>query len=244
MARNAVEYQDHEKVILLLEPLLNPVERLPTEAMTLQAREWLGAARWWKQDKVGFKQEFTHLLKATPSFALDSFYYPPDMVADFQKLKAQLIELQIIVEKLPDPKELFPPVRTVVVEKTVERRHPLVNIIPFGTGQFVNRQTGKGVIFLSSEVLFLTANVGSWVYLYRTQPHGSTRTAALGVMYGSLAAFTGMVAWGIFDAYADWTPVTVIEEKRLELPDESASMWQVTPWPVAGGIGLSIGTPF
>jgi len=243
LARNAVEYQDHEKVIELLDPLLNPVERLPTTALILQAREWLGAARWWKQDKVGFKQEFTHLLKADPLFALDSFYYPPDMVADFQKLREQLIQLQIIVVEPPDPEEVDPPTHTVVV-KTIERRHPLVTIIPFGAGQFVNGKTGKGIVFLSTQVAFLSTNIGSWVYLYQAQPRGSTRTVALGAMYGSLAAFSGMVVWGIFDAYADWTPETVHEEKRLEMPDESASMWQVAPWPVAGGFGLSFGTPF
>ncbi len=243
LARNAVEYQDHEKVIELLEPLLNPVELLPTQALVLQAREWLGAARWWKLDKVGFKQEFTHLLKTNPLFELDSFYYPPDMVADFQKLRTQLIALQIIEIKQPDPKEPVLPTHTVIV-RTIERRHPLVTVIPFGTGQFINGKTGKGVVFLSSQVLFLSANIGSWVYLYRAQPDGSARTAALGAMYGSFAAFAGMVAWGIFDAYADWTPETVLEEKRLEMPDESASMWQVAPWPVAGGFGISFGTPF
>ena len=243
LARSAVEYQDHEKVIELLEPLLNPVELLPTQALVLQAREWLGAARWWEQDKVGFKQEFTHLLKTNPLFALDSFYYPPDMVADFQKLRNQLIQLQIIEVKEPDSKDPTPPTNTIIV-RTVERHHPLTTVIPFGTGQFINGQTGKGVVFLTSQVFFLSANVGSWLYLYQAQPVGSARTAALGAMYGSFAAFAGMVVWGVFDAYADWIPETVIEEKRLEMPDESASMWQVAPWPVAGGFGLSFGTPF
>jgi hypothetical protein len=243
LARNAFEYQDHDKVIELLDPLLNPVERLPTPAMATQAREWLGAARWWKQDKVGFKQEFTHLLKADPLFALDSFYYPPDMVADYQKLREQLIQLQIIEAKKPGPKEPDIPGQTVIV-RTIERRHPLITLIPFGTGQFVNGKTGKGIVFLSTQVIFLSANIGSWAYLYTAQPSGSSRSAALGTMYGSFALFTGMAVWGIFDAYADWSPETVLEEKRLEMPDESASMWQVAPWPVAGGVGLSFGTPF
>jgi TM2 domain-containing membrane protein YozV len=244
LARSAFEYQDHDKVIELLDPLLNPTELLPTQSMVHQAREWLGAARWWKQDKVGFKQEFTHLLKATPAFELDSFYYPPDMIADFQKLKEQLIQLQIIEVKVADP-EVPPPVtRTIYVETTIEKRSPLINFVPFGVGQFANGRTGKGIVFLTGQTLLLSANVGSWLYLYTVQPHGASRTAALGTMYGSLAAFSGLALWGILDAYADWTPQRTLEEKRLEKPGESATMWQMVPWPVAGGIGFSVGTPF
>ncbi len=246
LARAAFEYQDYDKVIGLLEPLLNPVERLATKEMVLQAREWLGSSLWFKEDKVGFKAEFSRLLKESPDFELDTFYYPPDMVADFKKLKDQLIELEIIGPGKVDPPVEFKPVtKTVTLVTTIERPSPVLNFIPFGCGQFANGRVGKGVVFLSAQALFLGANMGSWLYLYSAQPTGTARDVALGAMYGSLAAFAGFYAWSVFDAWSDWEPERVLEEKRLENAEESASMWQVLPWPVAGGgIGLSVGAPF
>jgi len=245
LARNAFDYQDYDKVITLLDPLLNPEIRLPVIAMVLQAREWLGAAYWWKNEKVSFKQEFTRLLKAKSNFELDSFYYPPDMVAEFKKLKEQLIELQIIDPGKTDiPPDTVKP-KTILIESTYERNNPIVHLVPFGVGQFINGKSGKGALFLTTEIVFLGGNVGSWLYLYSARPSGPNRTAALWTMYGSLAAFASFYVWGVIDAFADHVPARLIEEKRLENPPESASMFHIVPLtPASGGLGLLFGGSF
>ena len=244
LARNAFDYQDHDKVVALLDPLLNPDVRLPSVAMVLQAREWLGAAHWWKNEKVSFKQEFTRLLKAKTDFELDSFYYPPEMVAEFKKLKEQLIELQIIdpgKTDIPDIKKA----ETIYIESTYERINPIVHLVPFGVGQFVNGKSGKGALFLTTEIVFLGGNIGSWLFLYSARPTGPNRTAAMWTMYGSLAAFAGFYVWGVIDAFADHVPSRLIEEKRLEKPPESASMFHIVPLtPAGGGLGVLFGGSF
>lgn len=241
LARNAFDYQDYEKVIRLLDPLLNPEPKLPAKEMVLQAREWLGASRWWRNDKAAFKQQFTRLLQQDSAFELDSFYYPPDMIAAFKALKKQLIDLKLIVVEAPLDKD---PVK-VVIEKTYEAPHPIINFIPFGGGQFAGGETAKGLFFLSSEALMLTANVGSWLYMYNAKPGPELRTAATWTMYGSLIAFAGLYTWGVLDSYADFQPRRLIEEKRVENPEESARMFHIVP--LAGGNGafwLGIVTSF
>jgi len=241
LARNAFHYQDYDKVIELLSPLLVPEPRLPSGEMVLQAREWLGAAFWWKKDQVNFKQEFTRLLQAQGRFELDSFYYPPEMVKDFKELKKQLVALGII-----EVAEVKKPGPQVIIEKTIETRSGVVNFVPFGGGQFANGVPGKAAFFMSTELLCLAANGGSWLYMYNAQPGPELRTAATWTMYGSLVALGGFYIWGVLDAFADWEPRRLIEEKRLEKPAESASMLPVFPHPFfsGGGLGLGLGTSF
>jgi len=242
LARNAFDYQDYEKVIKLLDPLLNPEPKLTAKEKVLQAREWLGAASWWRKDRAAFKQQFTRLLEQESAFELDSFYYPPNMVAEFKALKQQLIDLKVIVvEAQPDRDTL-----TVVIEKTYERHHPAINFVPLGGGQFAAGETAKGLFFLSAEVLMLTANVGSWLYMYNAQPGPELRTAATWTMYGSLIALAGLYTWGVLDSYAAHEPRRLIEEKRVENPEESASMLHIVPL-AGGGQGaffLGLGTSF
>lgn len=240
LAKNAFYYQDYDKVVELLDPLLNPEPSLPSVELVLQAREWLAASLWWKGDKMGFKQQFTKLLQATAAFELDAFYYPPEMVTEFEELKAALAELKIIKTDKPTK-----PRTKVVYEKTFETRSAVLNWVPFGAGQYANGKKVKGSLFLAGELILVGANIGSWAYMYYNNPTGGSRTAATWVMYGSLAALAGVYVWGVVDAYVDYQPRRLIDEKRVEKPDESASILHIVPFPVPGnGFGVGIGATF
>ncbi len=232
LAKNAFYYQDYARSVKLLEPLLLPQPTLPSATDVRQAREMLGASYWFKKNKAGFKQQFTLLLQDEPRFELDAFYYPPEMVADFQELKGQLVELGII--KLPT-EELKKQKEVIVIEKTVEKRSFLPTIIPFGVGQFANGQDAKGYGFLSASAVLLATNIGSWLYMYSAQATGTSRDAAVYTMYGSLVALVGVMVWGITDAVVNFSPETVFEEKRMEKRDDSASM---LPIPAPGQAGM------
>jgi len=238
-AREAFHYQEYDKVIEILGPLLYPEPTLPSADMVQQGREWLGSAKWWKGDKAGFKQEFTRLLQSRPEFELDSFYYPPEMVAEFTDLKKQLAELKLIQQDRPEAKT------REVVEKTYAEHSAIVNFMPFGGGQFANGSSGKGFLFMAGQAAALAANMGSWYYLYAAGPTGGARTAGLAGMYGSLAVFGGIYVWSIVDSFDSYQPRRLLEEKRLEIPEESASMGRIVPLPMGGsGAGLGWVTSF
>ncbi len=254
LGRNAFHYQDYERVIVLLTPLLEPEPTLPAKEQVQQAREWLGASFWWKGDKVQFRQQYTKLLQEDPDFRLDPFFYPPEMVQELEDLRKQLIELKVITLTRPDPVE-----PKLVIRRTVKLNDPWVNLLPFGGGQLVQHRWGKGAFFMSSQLLCLGANGGSWLYMYLENPTGNARVAALSTMYAGIGTFAALYIWGVIDAFAGFEREQVIEEvqeqsasadgvngpvhpsrKEMDLGGDSASIWAVSPMPPPGG-GIGFG---
>jgi hypothetical protein len=218
-AEREFRYQNYQEVIVLLTPILEPEPLLPTRDEVERAREMLGASQWWQGRKGPFNHHFSLILQDNPTYELDSFYFPPEMVEEFHALKKQLLELGIIKEGDRKPDAVLRDV--LVVERNRVQRSPWPNLVPFGVGQFNNRKTGKGVFFLASQALSLAVNVGTWTYMYSASPTGQTREALVGTMYVSLGVFGALALWGIIDGFAQFVPEEILEEKRIE---------QMEPW--------------
>jgi len=225
LARNAFEYQDYEKAVRLLKPLLIPSATLPTIDMVLKAREMLATSMWWRGDKAGFKEQTTELLVAKPEFDLDTFYYPPEMVREFKEFKEQLINAKIIKDGSGEPDPDDQPIekiieKTILVERTKLRTNPINNLLPFGIPQLSNGDAGKGGAFLAGQTAMLLTNIGSWTYMYFSDATGTARDAAVWTMDGSLAALGGIYLWSVLDAFANYRGDRLIEEKRVDNPPE------------------------
>ncbi len=219
LAKNAFYYQDYERTILLLTPLLAPTPRLSSKEQMLHAREMLGASLWWRKEVTRFREQFTRLLQDNPRFELDAFYYPPEMVRDFSELKQQLVDAGLIQVPAEDPG------RKVRVETVLYDYTPLgLAFVPFGVGQFANGDTGAGILFLSLESTFLALNIATWTWMYAANPHGTERTVGLGLLYGSLGLLTTSAIWGIIDAVVDHQPERFIRrdanDQEAMLPDD------------------------
>lgn len=88
-----------------------------------------------------------------------------------------------------------------------ETRPVYVALIPFGAGQFQNRQVGKGIFFLATQVATASASLGVFAYLRTKYERGlvpvqdaeSARRLQL-VQVGAGWAFVGLAAWGVVDA--------------------------------------------
>lgn len=232
LAKNAFYYQDYDRTISLLEPLLTPRVRLTFKEQLLHTREMLGASYWWRKDAARFREQFTRLLQDNPRFVLDAFYYPPEMVRDFSDLKQQLVEaglIQVPPDEVPKPK----------VETQTYVMTPLaLALVPFGVGQFANADTSGGILFLSLESGLLAANIGSWLWMYSANPHGTDRTVGLWCLYGSLGLLTGTAIWGIIDAVLNYEAKRLIEPPSSPGPD--AAMPE-GPWLAPSGFSLGWG---
>lgn len=233
LAKNAFYYQDYDRTIALLTPLLTPEVRLPSKEQLQHAREMLGASLWWKKNPAAFREQFTRLLQDDARFELDAFYYPPEMVRDFGELKTQLEQAGLI--KVPVDTTRKP----AKVETYLYQHTPFgLTLLPFGVGQFANGQEGAGVLFLSLESSFLLANLSSWIYLYAANPHGTEREVGLWTMYGSLGLLTGTAIWGIIDAVVHHQSERLL---RKETNDPEATLPETPPDASNSPGGFSLG---
>jgi hypothetical protein len=211
-ARNLFLYQDCERAVPLLEALLYPQVRLIQPEQEQQAREYLGACRWWRQDLQGADAEFTALLLKKPAAALDPFYYPPEMVSHFGALRARLQAQGVLPGREPPPPQPTPPKPEVkVVEKVrVVRERPLYPVfLPFGVGQFANDQPVKGALFATGEVLALAANLTSYLVIeslrgpdgYFSPQRFQEARALRVVLYASAGTLGALYLGGVVDAW-------------------------------------------
>ncbi len=236
LAESAFEYQDYKKTVALLEPLLSPKPRLDG-ARLRKAREYLGTSYWWLKDKGRFNQEITAWLVLDPGAGLDSFFYPPEMIRDFDVLREKLLAMGVI--KAPDDGSAPKRDQILVIERTRIERPPAVAWIPFGAGQFAAGRGGMGALFLTTEALALGANVGAWGWMEANNGGGDSRKAAIITMYSSLGVFAAMAVWGVLDARLRWKKVEEMEMRRYETapPGEPSDKPIASSGPAAiGGI--------
>ena len=191
-ALNAFKYQDFDTAIPLFRKVLANPENLGRKRLW-RAREFLGAALWFNGDKQGANDQFTGLLLKNPQARLDPAYYPPQMIADFVRVRRKLIALGAIK---PEEKPLPPSTPT-----KYEPPPAMLSYVPFGVGQIANREIGKGIAFMVAE----SALAATSVYFYQR----NARLGAKSVQYSSGEAagqlipgigFYMLAAWGIVDA--------------------------------------------
>jgi hypothetical protein len=190
IATNAFRYQDFDTAIPAIRSLLYPAV-LVDRARERKLREYLGAAHWWQGNKKGWQDGFASLLANFPDASLDPTFYPPQMLADLDRRRSELITLGV----LDDPDGKSGP------RRLVSDRPPLVlAMVPFGVGQFANRQHVKGGLFLATEAGLAVAS--TWLYLgnrdrglrgERSRPHHIAQLST-----GS--AFWALAVIGVIDA--------------------------------------------
>jgi len=233
LASSAFEYQDYDKAVALLKPLLDPEPTIPA-AMVLRGREMLGASLWWKKERQEAQYQFTKLLISRPEYELDSFYYPAEMVDEFEALRKRLADAGII--------ETSGGTAGRCVQTAAEPPSQLVALVPFGAPQFTQGRTVAGSLFLSGQALALGGNIGAWSYLYFVEPRGPDRDAPILLMYGSLAMFGALYVWGAVDALVASAP------KSAPVPAGSSvspgSAWGLLPVVGSGEPGLLLDLRF
>ncbi|HNZ02832.1 MAG TPA: hypothetical protein PLY68_08005 [Myxococcota bacterium] len=212
-AENTFKFQDYETASRKLEALLYPRILLQDAPRQIKAREYLAACYFWLGNRTRMEEEFTALLTQAPLHELDPFFYPAELIGQFQSLKTRLIELHILdpeKARLDDAREC-----TQTVE-VITKRPKLPMIIPFGVGQFVNGKNTKGALFLTGELVFLGMNIGAWAGaeslrdddgMYSRDDAEAARKLRI-VQYVGLGAFAAVAIWGIVDAFLDFVPET------------------------------------
>ncbi len=212
-AENTFRFQDYENASKMLESLLYPKILISDPARQIKAREYLAACWFWLGNRNRMEEEFTALLTQAPLHELDSFFYPAELINEFQTLKLRLIELHILD---PEKAKLQTEPECLMRVEEITKRSKIPMLVPFGVGQFVNGKTTKGALFLTGELVFLGMNIGGWAGaeslrgddgLYSHDDAESARKLRI-VQYVGLGSFVALAIWGIVDAFMDFKPET------------------------------------
>ncbi|MCC6752339.1 MAG: hypothetical protein IT371_32135 [Deltaproteobacteria bacterium] len=237
-AAKAYDRGNYKRVIAILGPLLSPQILLAQEAQVLQARKLLGISYVFSKNAPAAEREFVAILSERPDYRLDPLVDPQAAVEVFDSVKRRNAEkLRAILDRErreADRRRLDEARRRdrqrrqaelerqggETVERTIVTRSYWVNFVPFGAGQFQNRQRGKGFTLLGTQAALGLTSLGAYLALRLAYPSGQvpaeewTRARALNItQVVSGALFFATVAYGIIDALLHHQPRTV-EEKR------------------------------
>lgn len=241
-ARDAFEYGDYARAAQTLGGQATR-EQFPQEAERIEAYRLLGLSYFYlsKQKpsdptlRENAQEAFFGLLKQNPDFEFDPFYTPPEAVAFFDsvrrenepylepirvrrnaRLREQQLEEDARLEAERRRREESPraEVRTVIVERELERPSFLVAMMPFGVGQFQNGDTRTGLGFLSGQLVSSALSIISWSLIELMRDPESNRYSA--ELYGYANTLQTIKYWSAGTFYALWVASAIHAGVRFE----------------------------
>jgi tetratricopeptide (TPR) repeat protein len=158
------EFGEHAQAAEKLRTILEPIA-LESRENVIVARQYLGACYYLLGDKQKARNQFSMLLALDPQHRLDPAVFSPALVKLFEQVRAETgLALK---EPAPPPPPAAgpppppPPPAVVTAPPPGYTPHsPALSLVPFGVGQFFNRQPVRGALFATAEVgLFAAAAV-------------------------------------------------------------------------------------
>jgi hypothetical protein len=256
--RNAYERGDYHAAIETIHPLLYPRIELRSEESVVEAHRLLALSYLFMKKEDEAYEEVSSLLELRPRYELDPVIDPPVAVRFFEGVKRkqedklkEIRERQRIEEerlrKEAEKRRLQE--RMVIAERQVIKNNRVVAALPFGVGQWQNRESKKAIFFCVSESVMGTLSLAAWIAINRKYPLGTfppgdqdTATALTALQLASGGAFWALVAWGIIDAEVKFKPEIVIETRELPVapPAPSKVKMSLSPLITPGFFGLGL----
>jgi hypothetical protein len=164
---------EYARAISIIAPLLYPDMRLDSEAEAVQAHRMLGVAHLFENQPDEARREFRKLLELRPDYRFDPLIDAPRVVEFFNNVikeeSAEIAALDAARKKRDQDlaaqrqREADARCAALVREVPVIKNAYAINFLPFGVGQFQNRQRGKGWAFLGVEAGLGAVSVGALV---------------------------------------------------------------------------------
>jgi hypothetical protein len=207
--------------------LLYPDEKLALPGDLVEAHVILGASNFETGHRAEAKTEFERALQIQPDKSLTDLLFSEGAIRLFDEIKADMearAERDAQLRRLADERERIRKYKESLV--VVERRSFGVNFVPFGAGQFQNKQRVRGVLFAAGEGL--TGGVSLGVFLYLAGKYGLNAQVPVldgpgvrqlqQIEVGTGIAFFAIYAWGVVDALLHYQPRVQIEGDDTLLP--------------------------
>jgi tetratricopeptide (TPR) repeat protein len=228
-AREAFRRGDFATALPLLNYLLYPTPRLAQTSDLVEAHVLLAVCAFETGDRETATREFEEALFLQSDLDLQgNALFSKPSIEFFAQTRAAVEERSrrdAEQRSLAEERERLRKYRESLI--VYEVRPYYVNFIPFGAGQFQNRQRGKGLAFASAEVATGALSAGIWLYLVgqygyggRVPPEDAANVLLLQqIEIGSGVACLGLVAWGVVDSLLNYKPRAQIEGDDSLLPD-------------------------
>jgi hypothetical protein len=225
--RQAFREHDYQSARVLATYLLYPDEKLAQPIDLVEAHVILGACDFETGHRAEAKLEFEKALQIQPEKTLTDMLFTEGVIRLFDETKADIearARRDAELRKIADERERIRKYRESLV--VVERRSFFVNFVPFGAGQFQNKQPGRGVLFAASQGVAAGISVGIFVYLAgkygivaNVPPGDSPGVHQLEqVEIGAGVAFWALYTWGVVDSLLHYKPRVQIEGDDSLLP--------------------------
>ncbi len=267
-ARQYFRASDFAAALPTLNFLLYPTPRLANTDDLIEAHTLLGACSFATGDRATATREFEQALFLSNDVTLDPLLFSTETIRHFEQTKAALAARNLRdaeTRALAEERERLRKYRESLI--VYEVRSYYVNFVPFGAGQFQNRQVGKGIFFAGTQLATGGTSLGIWLYLVgkygyggRVPPEDAGFARRLQqIEIGTGAAFLGLMAWGVVDSLVKYQPrVQVSSDDTLMPPAPPASTvearstgakstpgtanfeFHVSPAVLEGGGGLSL----
>ena len=123
--------------------------------------------------------QFEALLREDPDYELDPVLFPTEILDAFYQIKLRLAEELAAIQKAKEEalikakaekekkkkelkKAILEAARPVYLRTQERPKYFILTLVPFGAGQFQNRQDLKGWLFMGGELALAVANLTLW----------------------------------------------------------------------------------
>jgi hypothetical protein len=261
-ARDAFINGEYPRASRELQDLVNRVDATRPSTVRAAARKYLAASLFAERREPEARAVVADLLRDEPRTRLEPGQFEVSFARLFESvLRAMEPELDAILLQRAQQRRNDENARDARRELTLdllghESRVEIVprwaTFLPFGIGQFNNRQNGLGAVFLSLESAFLIGSVVAYgvdqSVLSPTRPAGTwdfgaddgRANIAFGMRvlnWGMLGAFVVTAAVGVWRANADYVPQRVVSRVPRVIPPALQGL-HISGLP--GGAGASL----
>ncbi|MGE0869412.1 MAG: tetratricopeptide repeat protein [Kofleriaceae bacterium] len=264
-ARHHFRAKDCQSAFGPLRALLYPSEQLAQRNDLVEAHAMLGACFFDTGQREDARSEFEKVLQLQPDKTLSDLLFSSGSIKLFEETKSELVaraQRDAEIKKLAEDRERLRKYRESLV---VYETHPYyVNFVPFGAGQFQNKERGKGLFFASTQVI--TGGASAGIFLYLATQYGLNAKVPLEdgprvrrlqqIEIGTGIAFLGLYAWGVVDSLLRYKPRAQIQgddsllppdlrniDKRRTKPKKTSLLdrIRVAPMITPSGVGIGLG---
>lgn len=228
--RESFKRGDWQSAIEVINLLLYPELQLARREQVIEAHILLGAAYYQTGNRERAREEFGRALQIEPEQSIGTRLYSEGAIRLFDETKT---DLKIRMEREEEKRRIAQRLKEIEDYKKsliVYETHPYyVNFVPFGAGQFQNRQRGKGILFAATQGV--TGSISAGIFLYLASKYGLSSSSVPideGRTVRSLqqieiatgVAFLGFYAWGVVDSLLNYKPrQRVVGEDSLIPPE-------------------------